>query len=303
MIWSIVSNSASTYRQARGEYLPPALHKRHLRASRAPHQNFAHIFLLADGSAAIAIDDIDHHLEGRTAFYFPPASDIVITLAAGAEGFLLGVAQELLADVIGNKAESLLLRIFSERPALVSASAPEGLDEVLALAEGFMKEINLPDRGSMMAISSYMRLILMSLWRSGEWESPAEGSHGSELSVLQSYRQLVEIHFRDHWPVASYATELGLTYDRLHAICTRSLGRTPQQLLHQRVLQEATLRLERSGSPVQQIAGDLGFPDPTYFSHFFKRNTGISPNGYRRRARLQQSGQDGRYSAEYADWP
>jgi AraC family transcriptional activator of pobA len=77
--------------------------------------------------------------------------------------------------------------------------------------------------------------------------------------------------------VASYAEQLGLTVDRLHAICTRQLGRSPRVLIQQRVMNEAIARLEISAITTKQLAFILGFKDPGYFNRFFARRMGLPP--------------------------
>lgn len=153
-----------------------------------------------------------------------------------------------------------------------------------------------------MAIAAYMRLILMALWRAAGAEAAEQRGRGGGASVLQRYRQLVEIGFRQHRSIADYAGELGVTTDRLHSICRSELGRSPVQLLHERVVQEAKLRLERSARTVQEISDGLGFRDPTYFSHFFKKKTGFSPAIYRDLARKSEASTV-TLSSGYADWP
>jgi len=154
-----------------------------------------------------------------------------------------------------------------------------------------------------MVLAAFLRLILMTGWRaSGGQETPGS-AQSDETSFVQRYRQLVEVNFRRHWPVSAYAEAIGITPDRLHAICQRSLGRPPLQLLHERLLQEAKLRLERSARTAQEISDSLGFRDPTYFSHFFKRKTGLSPAAYRALSRSVTAADAPVLSANYADWP
>ncbi len=62
------------------------------------------------------------------------------------------------------------------------------------------------------------------------------------------------------------------------------------------------MRLERSARTVQEISDGLGFRDPTYFSHFFKKKTGFSPAAYRDFARKSEVS-EGTLSSGYADWP
>ena len=90
---------------------------------------------------------------------------------------------------------------------------------------------------------------------------------------------------------------------RSHDLCRRELGKTPIQLVHERLLHEARLRLERSVLTVEQVAGSIGFRDVGHFSRFFKSKVGLPPAKYRETvARFVRDG--GAVPAStYADWP
>jgi AraC family transcriptional activator of pobA len=96
---------------------------------------------------------------------------------------------------------------------------------------------------------------------------------------------LMEAHYREHWPVARYAGELGLGTERLNRLLRAETGRNAQALLHERLVREASRRLVHVAAPVSSIAFELGFEDPAYFCRFFKRHVGLGPREYRRHAR------------------
>ncbi len=113
---------------------------------------------------------------------------------------------------------------------------------------------------------------------------------------------LLEANFKAQWPVARYATHIGISHDRLHSLCTRKLGRTPKALIAERVAREAALALERSTLSLEQLSFVLGFRDPAHFSHFFKRMTGVAPGAYRRTVRAG-TGNRPASPTNFADWP
>jgi AraC-like DNA-binding protein len=295
--------NAEVHSHARGEQQEPVFSQRTLRPQRGIYGQFNHVFLLKNGHAVLTLRDDVIELTGPSVVFIPPLPRFDLVIAAGSHSYLMGGSPELLVDAIGDKAESVLLRMFTERTAIVADFSTDNLGECEALAVALLSELADPERCSWMAISAYFRLILMAVWRSGGGDKIDEHGRGEITSILQSFRQLVEVHFREHWPIGDYAGELGITYDRLHAICMRTLGKSPLRLLHQRVLQEARLRLERSGNTIQEIADGLGFSDPTYFSHFFKRNTGHPPAKYRQVVRSQTDQLGEETSAGFADWP
>jgi AraC-like DNA-binding protein len=299
---ALVSDSG-IHLHARGEWHEPSLTHRTIRFQKGLYIPFHHIFLLQAGRATLVLETEDERtLQGPTIAYLPPQARSELHMAAGAAGFLVGASPQIMVDAIGNRAESYALRIFSERPWFMTERNIDAVNEVQPLIAGFVRELGDPARASWMAISAYMRLILLTLWRAGGAETSEQRGRGGNASILQRYRQLVEAWFRQHRPITDYARELGVTTDRLHAICQSTLGRSPVQLLHERVVQEAKLRLERSARTVQEISDGLGFRDPTYFSHFFKRKTGFSPAAYRDVARSSEVAES-TLSSGYADWP
>lgn len=46
-------------------------------------------------------------------------------------------------------------------------------------------------------------------------------------------------------------------------------------------LREARRLLAYTDAPVADVAQELGFDDPAYFSRFFARRSGVSPSSYR----------------------
>lgn len=58
-------------------------------------------------------------------------------------------------------------------------------------------------------------------------------------------------------------------------------GRTAQALVHERLAREACRRLLYVAAPASSLALELGFEDPAYFSRFFRRQTGLSPQKWR----------------------
>jgi len=299
----MTSTAAEVHNHARGDYRAPALFRRAWRPETGIYRRFSHLVVLTDGAGRLRLPDGVCDLTAPTAAFMPTASRAHVELSAGSDGYLLGVSEELMVDAIGNRAESVQLRILVERPAVTRVLGGGESAEITALARGFIDELNRQDRGSWMALAAYMRLLLISVRRTTDAVTADAGPQVEAAPVLQRFRQLVELHFRDHWTVRAYVHELGVTYDRLHALCRRKLGRSPIQLVHERILREACLRLERSASSVQQVSDGLGYNDPTYFSHFFKHKTGYSPAAYRNLAGGLSQSDHPRLSSGFSDWP
>lgn len=62
-------------------------------------------------------------------------------------------------------------------------------------------------------------------------------------------------------------------------------GRTPKQLIDEQLTAEIKVLLDDPHLSVTEIAQHFNFPDQSYLSRFFKKNTGLSPKEFRNQKR------------------
>ena len=90
---------------------------------------------------------------------------------------------------------------------------------------------------------------------------------------------------------AHVALLASVTPDHPSRACRSAVGLSALDLMHERRVLEARRLLAYTEAGVADVARELGFSDPAYFSRFFSRRVGESPAAYR--ASLQ-SGQTAR---------
>jgi AraC-like DNA-binding protein len=81
-----------------------------------------------------------------------------------------------------------------------------------------------------------------------------------------------------------YAGKLGISSKRLNQILKDKLDKTGTQLIHDRIILESKRLIIHSESTIKEIAYDLGFSDRPYFSRFFKKQTGQTPDEFQKQA-------------------
>src|SRR6266516_3595419 len=101
------------------------------------------------------------------------------------------------------------------------------------------------------------------------------------LIAVEVVRLVIEEHFRRDRHVGFYAQQLAMTPDRLNDHLKRAAGVTAGHLIRQRLLTEAKRQLVFTNQPIQEIAAELAFADPSHFARFFRKNTGTSPQAFR----------------------
>lgn len=133
-----------------------------------------------------------------------------------------------------------------------------------------------------MAIGAEFQRILVTLIRlraAGGMREMAASDR--DYGILCRYREEIERHYRDEKGLDYYAGRLGVSAQRLNQACKARGGRTASEMLHDRLLIEAKRLLIYRALTVAEIAYELGYDDPAYFSRFFSQRVGMPPGAYR----------------------
>lgn len=178
-------------------------------------------------------------------------------------------------------AESRLMTPFCvELGKVPEALAPEAarLPQLLELLrDEFMGE----GKGREAALRALTQLVLVALLRLSIHREQQQSFRREDLQIYHRFNALIEAHYQEHWALWRYAEQIGVTEARLNDICRRMADIPSKQLVHERLLQEAKRLLVFTGVSVNQIAYQLGFKDPAYFSRIFTRQVGKAPSEYR----------------------
>ncbi|WP_184695592.1 helix-turn-helix domain-containing protein [Rhizobium leguminosarum] len=108
-------------------------------------------------------------------------------------------------------------------------------------------------------------------------------STSAAVSLGLALRRLIDLHYRKDWPVGAYVNLLATTPHLLDKAAREVFGLSVKELLLERRLLEAKRLLMFTVRSVEDIAGEIGFEDPAYFSRFFRKRTSEAPAAWRRR--------------------
>lgn len=82
--------------------------------------------------------------------------------------------------------------------------------------------------------------------------------------------------------VNTMASQLNLSSRYLSDMLKQETGKTAMDLIHIYLVNEAKNRLKSDDQRVSEIAYELGFENLPYFSRLFKKETGVSPNQFKK---------------------
>lgn len=107
--------------------------------------------------------------------------------------------------------------------------------------------------------------------------------HTRQEDIFNRFLELVNKYAVRERSIAFYADRLFLTPRYLSTLVRQCSGRTVMDWVNEAVMQEAKLMLRHTDKLVYQIADELNFPNASFFSKYFRRMAGMTPNDYRRK--------------------
>jgi AraC-like DNA-binding protein len=102
-----------------------------------------------------------------------------------------------------------------------------------------------------------------------------------EQTIFDRFIQLVNQHCAEQHQISYYADRLCLTERYLGTVIRQTSGVTAKEWIDRALITRIKVELMHTDKPVARIADDLSFPNPSFFSKYFKRLVGITPGEYR----------------------
>lgn len=237
------------------------------------HPGIFQLLLVTEGEGALADGEGESPLAPGVLALVPGGVVHAFRFAPGTQGWVLSVADALLNDArLAAFGVSALVR------GGQALQLPMGTMAATLLASLYTRQ-GRPDAATLAALA----LLLALVEEAAEAQrAAATGPVDRRIVLVRRFTALVEARFRQHWSVARYAAALGSTPQTLTRACRHVTGKSPGDIALDRVLREAMRALTFTAGGVAQVAEDLGFADPAYFSRFFKTRAGVEPSRFRR---------------------
>jgi AraC family transcriptional regulator, transcriptional activator of pobA len=256
------------------------------------HNGLLQLLFVFSGTARVRLDSAEREHESSIAVIIPPGVIHAFKFMPQTAGYVLtldasGLAGESedgtqMFSILKGKADVIVL----EDEGSCSAKRIRGLLEQIEA------EFRTPGPASTRLQVWLVRALLLLLVRA---QLQTEISSDERTpGLMDRFREQVEAHYAEHWPIERYAKILNLTESRLNRLSQKSFGLSAFALTQERLLLEARRKLIYTSTPISQLAYELGFSEPAYFCRFFKKQTGLTPSAFRSGNR-QESG-----SAEFS---
>ena len=248
------------------------------------HHGLHQVLWVWQGSVHALLDEARMQAAGPVALLIPPGVAHAFRFAPNTEGYVLTFDAALLAEQDGPEMGSALHTLFATPTSLALPRNEDSTHRQHILWQMLHAEAQQPATATTGPVPLWLTRCV--LWQLAQWRARCDGPPRTQgrHALYTRWLVLVEKHYAEHWPITRYASHLGLSAERLNRLVRAETGHSAQHVVHARLVREACRLLVHVQAPVSQLAFDLGFSDPAYFSRFFKRHTGHTPAAYRHSA-------------------
>ena len=106
-------------------------------------------------------------------------------------------------------------------------------------------------------------------------------SRSREQTIFDRFLQLVTQHCTEHHQIGYYADRMCLTERYLSTVVRQTSGTTAKDWIDRALIIRIKIELRHTEKSAAQIAEEMHFANPSFFSKYFRRLTGMTPGEYK----------------------
>jgi AraC family transcriptional activator of pobA len=244
------------------------------------HLALHQLLLIERGQVTVRLDGMRDTLTGTALIAVPSNTIHAFQFTPDTRGIVVSFASDLVSELVrsGDNPRSF----FEQAIAVPLKRCEPEVKDLTILSELLLREFMHPAPGRDSALRGLLSALLTNASRVRGVDSPPRNMPVTrDLELYTRFRQRIEHRYREHVPINTYARELAVSVARLRRACLAAAGLSPNEHVHRRLLIEAQRQLRYTTMSVTEIAYQLGFHDPAYFSRFFTRRMNIAPLAFR----------------------
>ena len=258
--------------------------KRHFSVKYPHRHDFFEVLYLMKGSGFHVIDGNKYEIKPPCVFFMSPGQAHKLEFSNDIEGFIFIFTSDFYLINRSNQNTLIEFPFFftlqQDNPPLILKDS----NDVAFLEKLFVQGISeLETRGAAHAIEMLRSILDLILTTCAARYQTIEtsGNKGKGHILVKRFYSLVEEKHQQNLSLNQYAEMLSVSPNHLTQMLKKLTGKTSTQIIKAKQILEIKRLLVHTNLTVSEIASHLNFYDQSYFSKFFKRETGKLPLQYR----------------------
>lgn len=244
-----------------------------------PHRTeFHHVFWIQKGSPVHLVDFNPVQMGPNTMLFLKQGQVQRLDENGDFEGKVMLFTDSFFCQ---NENDREFLRtsiLFNDLLSISQMDVPAPIEPFSQLMAQMESELDMEnDRFQPEILRNLLRNFLYQAERERRRQNFTAVKKGPDLDHVVQLNDLVEEQFRYQKQVGRFAAQMHITEKRLNGATSRVLGKSPKQVIDDRVVLEAKRLLAHTTKSVKEIGFDLGFEEATNFIKYFKKHYGATP--------------------------
>lgn len=248
-----------------------------------PHRhNFYHVVFFTEGAGSHSIDFHKFTVVPNQVYFMIPGQVHSWSFEGNVDGFVVNFTSEFF--------QSFLLRHdYLERFTFFNGISQDGVielgQELAKSMQGRFEELlTLNNQRNPMQKDLIKTILLQMFLLIDQYGLEDKPYNQPNFTLLRNFQRLIEKHYTEFRLPKQYADLLFVTPNHLNALCKTTMGMQAGELIRNRILLEAKRLLVNLDMTITEISNELNFNDNSYFTKFFKKQVGITPEEFRKKA-------------------
>ncbi|TZF93549.1 helix-turn-helix domain-containing protein [Chryseobacterium panacisoli] len=242
--------------------------------------NYHHILMVESGRGVLVVDEQSFDIAGHKIFLLSKGQICKFENHSDVSGYHLSFG-DCFWERVPSSASNCKAVLFNNAAAnqqLLPDQAER--DEFLILFKILLAEYETKSYTNQMdVLAAYLKIIMVKLANIKIVKE--ETFDSQDYIVYRKFMELLSSQYHSLHAVNDYSGMLNITPRRLSGLCKRCSNKSAKEIINGQIIAEAKRLLQFSSYTVKEIAYQLHFGTSEQFSHFFKKNTEISPASYR----------------------
>lgn len=247
---------------------------------RLPHQlKFYTLIFFTEGSGRHYIDFNWYPVQKNTLIYLSKDQVNAFDFTGDLQGYCIVFTEEFFVNIFSSLTDDFVFRLFN--PQLFSPLLNiSNESEFIVYFNLLLKEFRAPRSVSYVNIITSLLTIIFSKAESITRNMSFSMNDYSKVLLFQKFSTLVEKHHAESRSAIYYADILAITYKHLNVICKALVQKTAKGVINDFIILKAKRNLINASVNSNELAYQLGFEDPTNFTKYFKKHTGLTPKSF-----------------------
>ncbi|RBL94124.1 AraC family transcriptional regulator [Chitinophaga flava] len=255
-----------------------------MRKLHFPHRHdFYHIVFFTKGGGTHSIDFEQFTIRPYHVYFMAPSQVHGWNFEGETDGYVINFSASFFKSFLLDSQYLEQFPFFSGNAALSAIDIPDHYrQQAIDILEKAVNEAE--DTGKYR--TDTLRVLLLTFFllmaKATHQDDTVKAATHHNYTVLRNFEKLIEKEYLQQRLPKYYAEILCITPGHLNNICQELLGTSAGDMIRNRIVLEAKRMLIHLDMTVTEIAYSLNFKDNSYFCKFFKNQTGLSPESFRK---------------------